>query len=205
MHVASQTGPSSRTPYLGQLVGPIRVTRNFEFLSYARSVCANVSDEQWSTIRTDLHRWAKSKWHPEVEPDDIAQEGAFRAFRWSRQTGKSFEEVRAYAFACAKNWLIDQSQLAGLRFEKELHDEQVVNELPEDDFTNDLARRLTTDDALQSLDDLGRDMLYLHFVLGFDYREIGQILGAKESTIRMRAKRALEKLRRELGEGDDSD
>jgi len=80
-----------------------------------------------------------------------------------------------------------------------------VEELSDDEVDEELPRRLLAESALEKLDEFSRDVIYMHYFLDFQYREIGQVLGEKSSTIRMRAKRALEKLQREMGNGDNND
>ena len=176
-----------------------------KFLGYSSEVNITVSDEQWDALCTDVYRWATRKRRPGVEPKDVAQEATFRGIRWWKQTGKPYEEVRAYTFTCAKNWLIDETARAAERAEHERLDEQETEELSDDEVDEELPRRLLAESALQKLDDFSRDVIYMHYFLSFEYREIGQVLGEKSSTIRMRAKRALEKLRREMGDGGNND
>ena len=80
-----------------------------------------------------------------------------------------------------------------------------MEDLSDDEVDEELPRRLLAESALEKLDEFSRDVIYMHYFLDFEYREIGQVLGVKSSTIRMRAKRALEKLRREMGDGGNND
>jgi RNA polymerase sigma-70 factor (ECF subfamily) len=51
-------------------------------------------------------------------------------------------------------------------------------------------------DMLESCNDEERSILYLHLRAGYSYREIAQMQGIQENAVRVRAFRALEKLRK---------
>ncbi len=55
-------------------------------------------------------------------------------------------------------------------------------------------------DALQRIPAAQRDAIILHWYEGFTFGEIAQILGAKESAIKVRAHRGYEQLRKILGD-----
>jgi RNA polymerase sigma-70 factor, ECF subfamily len=65
-----------------------------------------------------------------------------------------------------------------------------------------VARRAEDRELLRSLLTLppkDREAIYLHYVEGQPFAEIGQVLGVSETAARVRVHRALQKLRRQLG------
>lgn len=64
----------------------------------------------------------------------------------------------------------------------------------------DRSEKISLVNALKKLSDEERDIMILYYSSGYNSKEIGEILGLKDSTVRSKIKRATEKLREMLVE-----
>lgn len=76
---------------------------------------------------------------------------------------------------------------------------EYIEEIQKEFYENDLENFCVLDTVLQ-LPDQYKNIVYLYYYEGYKYREIAEILKEKESTVKMRMKRAKEILKKELEE-----
>lgn len=76
---------------------------------------------------------------------------------------------------------------------------EYIEEIQKEFYENDLENFCVLDMVLQ-LPDQYKNIVYLYYYEGYKYREIAEILKEKESTVKMRMKRAKEILKKELEE-----
>lgn len=74
-----------------------------------------------------------------------------------------------------------------------------IEEIQKEFYENDIENFCILDAVLQ-LPDKYKNVVYLYYYEGYKYREIAEILKEKESTVKMRMKRAKEILKKELEE-----
>ncbi len=155
-------------------------------------------DELYLRLQPPLKRYLISLTMSVERAEDLVQETFLQIHR-SRHTYVPPRPVQPWAFGIARNvFLMDRR--AGSR--RQRHEADNVDELPElpvppalDGFTHrDQLRR-----AVAGLPAEGREPLLLHHVWGFSYKEISGMLGIRAGAAKVRAHRALEKLRTALG------
>jgi RNA polymerase sigma-70 factor (ECF subfamily) len=149
-----------------------------------------------------VYRYVRLKVAEPAEAEDVTMTVFSNAWRavdhFSPQSESAF---LAWLFRLARNALVDQ-----YRRRREVARLEGINEseLPVDlQFSPEstLEWQSTVDDLRQALDTLTeeqRSVVYFRFVEGLSAREVGQILGKQEGTVRGMQFRAVEALRRVL-------
>jgi RNA polymerase sigma-70 factor (ECF subfamily) len=90
--------------------------------------------------------------------------------------------------------------LRTVRRRKEFIPEEDLPEVPVSPEMEQLADRATVQRLLGSLPRAAQEVLILHHLLGMSFDEVGQILGIAGGTAKVRAHRALKKIREGLAE-----
>ena len=132
----------------------------------------------------------------------LAEEAAQDTFFF---LAKSFELVKSlkreqldcYITIAAKN-----TALSAFRKEKRHLDSTDIGEGFLDDKSMSAYERAELRAALEALDYEDREVLYLHYAMGLDYKAVGKTLGIKASSARKRAQYARARFKRLL-EGED--
>lgn len=137
---------------------------------------------------------------PGTEVEDLVQ-NTFLQLHRSRQSYLPGEPLRPWAFSIARHVGLMARRSSGRRARNEV---QPFDELPEVPV---LARaagaldRISLGRALRTLAEPGREVVWLHHVEGFSFREVAAVQGISETAAKVRAHRAMVALRGEL-EGD---
>lgn len=83
--------------------------------------------------------------------------------------------------------------------------EVAFDEMPETSYDDSTLNHLIYEELLQAVDEQYRDILVLHYVEGFQSKEIARVLGMKDATVRTRLRRGRENLmqvyERQYGQG----
>lgn len=72
--------------------------------------------------------------------------------------------------------------------------EIAFDEIPEKAYNDTALDHLMYEELIQAVDEQYRDILVLHYVEGFKAREIAEVLGMKDATVRTRLRRGRENL-----------
>jgi RNA polymerase sigma-70 factor, ECF subfamily len=131
--------------------------------------------------------------------DDIAQEAFVRLLQ--ADTSKLHPpQVRAYLYRIATNLMHDHRRRAG----REVHDDDATLEMP-DPAGDTAAVRLDVGDAFDRLPPNQRMLLWLAYVEGYGHREIAEMMGLREKSVRVLLFRARHRLAALLGvDGKDA-
>lgn len=134
--------------------------------------------------------------------DDIVQEAFVRLLQ--ADTSKlQAPQVRAYLYRIATNLMHDHRRRSG----REVHDDDATLEIPDSERDN-VAVRLDVGDAFDRLSPNQRELLWLAYVEGYGHREIAEMMGLREKSVRVllfRARHRLAALLREAGvDGKDT-
>ena len=144
-----------------------------------------------------LRRYLSSLTLDRTLADDLVQE-AFLQLHRSRHTYVPPRLVSPWAFGIARHvFLMDRR--SGIRRARDRHD-NLSEELPVPSTWERWAQRATVQRALAGLPEASREPLLLHHVWGFSFHEIGQLLGVRPGTVKVRAHRALHRLRDSIGD-----
>lgn len=144
-----------------------------------------------------LLRYLRSLTLDKAYADDLVQE-AFLQLHRSRHTYVPPRPVEPWAFGIARHvFLMDRR--SGVRRARDRH-ESLSEQLPVPSAWERWAQRATLQQALAEIPDIGREPLLLHHLWGFSFAEIGHLLGLRPGTVKVRAHRALQRLRAMVGE-----
>jgi RNA polymerase sigma-70 factor (ECF subfamily) len=117
---------------------------------------------------------------------------------WQQGTVPSSEqEVTAWLFTVARNRALDFLRKCSRRSRLRLQYAREKGQYPEHRIEN-----RTAWDLLGACSEEERSILYLHFRGGYSYKEIAAMYRNNENAIRVRAFRALAKLRKHLNKAD---
>jgi RNA polymerase sigma-70 factor, ECF subfamily len=127
--------------------------------------------------------------------DDILQNMFIRVWR-CESVPEDDIECRRWLYAIARNACIDYFR-SSARFSNfsEKYTRECSNSNLNDEQENDNSEIWK---ELSKLSDTDRSILYLHVKEGYAYREIAGVLDLNENQVRVKAFRALKKLREEL-------
>lgn len=149
-----------------------------------------------------IYRYVRLKVGDPAEAEDVTGSVFLSAWRGMEHFAPQGEgSFQAWLFRLAHNALVDH-----YRRQRDVDPLDAVEEyrLPVEASFNPeavLDRRLTVEElhqALQTLTEEQREVILLRFVEGLSAREIGEIVGKQEGTVRGMQFRALEALRRAL-------
>lgn len=127
--------------------------------------------------------------------DDLLQESFLQLHR-ARHTYTPPRPVRPWVYAIARH--VALMHLRSKRRRKEFLAADELPEVPVPPEMEQLADRATLQKLLATLPKEGREVLVLHHLVGLSYEEIGQIVGARAGTAKVRAHRALRSLREQV-------
>jgi len=155
-----------------------------------------------------IYRYARLKLANDADAEDLTSAVFFNAWRMiDRFSPRGDTSFAAWLFRLAHNALIDRYRRE--RTMVSLDDDHPpltpAEILPGPDVL--LEKRMTLTelrDALQTLTEEQREVVLLRFVEGLSAREVGDIMGKQEGAVRGMQFRAIEALRRALGQGGGS-
>ena len=146
--------------------------------------------------RTEFGRYARHMLGNREEAEDAVQETFVRAFR-SLGSCRDPERFGAWAFRI----LVNRCRTARRRMSGRRREERELEpgrELESSDPADPLAWREEIDRALGRLPQDQREAFLLRHVEGYSYEEMVSLTGAGVSALKMRVKRACDRLRSEL-------
>jgi RNA polymerase sigma factor (sigma-70 family) len=133
------------------------------------------------------------------DAEDVSQEVFLEAYRKLRSLRKwesfSFWLYRIASTLC-KNWKKKQSKYPDSEHFEDLSSEILAN--PSINSYRENVLYESVRDELNSLPEIYREVLILHYFVGMDSKEIAKSLGTSPTAIRMRISRAREQLREEM-------
>ncbi len=140
-----------------------------------------------------LTRFLFSRTHSREQAEDLAQDAFFRL--WENRSGINPDRsLKSYLFQIANNLFIDK--VRRLRVERKYADSGSVPQSHEPSPETGISVR----DAVERLPESLRAVFLLSRLEGFSYREIGQALDLSARTVEHRIYKALDILRKRLGE-----
>lgn len=149
-----------------------------------------------------LYGYLKSRVNDDFTVKDIIQETFLAIWKNCRQyTGAS--KVSTWVIGIARNKMMDALRAKYLKDEDAFAiEDSDIQQF--DDFAERLSDEITVQKALESLSDSLKELVYLVFNLGMSYKEISQVLGIPEGTVKSRMHCLKNELRKKLGSGGDS-
>ena len=154
---------------------------------------AQAFEQLYALLGPMLRRYLFALVRDAPHADDLLQDTFLQVHR-SRRTYNADRPVRPWAFAVARHvWLMDQRTR---RRKAPPHaDLDSANELPVPPDVDNLGREDELRRALAQLPAGRTEALLLHHVWGFNFDEIGKMLGIRAGAARVRASRAMSALR----------
>ncbi len=151
------------------------------------------AEQYFQQYGNSVLRLAYSYVHNMTDAEDILQETLIRVLKANPQLENAAHE-KAYILKTAANVAKNHIEYCKLRETDELSEELIADEREDLSFVWE---------AVKTLPDTARDVLYLHFHEGYKTAEIAKILKRSDSTVRSDLKRAKERLREILKEEYD--
>ena len=133
--------------------------------------------------------------------DDLVQETFLQLHR-SRQTFSAHRPARAWAFGIARHVFLMDRRASLRRHRREQEQAKGFEDLVPPKALTSFATRDRLQRAIANLNSDQREPLLLHHVWGFSFDEISGLLGIRSGTAKVRAHRAMRRLREILGEED---
>jgi RNA polymerase sigma-70 factor, ECF subfamily len=154
---------------------------------------ADAFDALYAQLGPTLRRYLLALARDAQRADDLLQDTFLQIHR-SRRTYNPARPVRPWAFAVARHvWLMDQRTRR--RKAPPSIDLDAVPELPVPAAAEGLVHQDALRRALAQVPPDRAEALLLHHVWGFDFEEIGKMLGIRAGAARVRASRAMTALR----------
>lgn len=113
------------------------------------------------------------------------------------------KQIKSWLYRVAVNLCVDGKRKLKREIISEEVPEQAVSdyELPENTVVTEDTRRIVRE-AIETLPEIYKQTVYLHYFSGMQYDEIAQVLGVSEGTVKSRMSRAKDKLYSILKEGE---
>ena len=139
--------------------------------------------------RTGLLAYAGTLVAEASEAEDLVQAAIYRLLR----RGRAPRRLRPFVFRSLRNAAIDGSRR--VRSTTQVHEVQTS-------YLDEAAVEASAElrRCLESLDGRDREIVMLKVIAGLTFREIAKVIRVNENTVATRYRRALARLRRELGE-----
>jgi RNA polymerase sigma-70 factor (ECF subfamily) len=128
--------------------------------------------------------------------DDLLQETFLQIHR-SRHTYEAGRPVRPWAFGVARYVCLMDRRSRKSREDRETQADDEAFDLPVPSLTDDWLNRDHLRRLVGVLKPAHREVVLLHHVWGLSFKEIGSVLGIRETTAKVRAHRALQRLKSE--------
>lgn len=151
----------------------------------------------YDALKRPLIRYLWTFVRNQTTAEDLLQETFLQLHR-ARQTYTPPRPVRPWIYAITRH--VALMQLRSMRRRKEVLPDEVLPEIPVPPEMDQLADRQTVQRLLGTLPREAQEVLILHHLLGMSFEEVGQIVGIAPGTAKVRAHRALKKIRDNLAE-----
>lgn len=146
----------------------------------------------YAALRQPLLRYLWTFVRDSSTAEDLLQ-STFLQIHRARHTYTSPRPVRPWVYAISRHVALMHLRSGRRRKEKIAGD--ALPDVPIPPEVEKLADAVTLRRALAELPQPSREVLMMHHMLGFSFKEIGQILGIAAGTAKVRAHRALKVLR----------
>jgi RNA polymerase sigma-70 factor (ECF subfamily) len=150
----------------------------------------------------DCLRFARHMLGTAHDAEDVVQESFVRAYRALARYDER-QTFRAWLFRILINRCRSSAAARGRRDERIVLDERAVQDAASNRSTTQMDDALSLAAALATLDPRSRETFLLHYGEGLDYAEISRLCGDGISALKMRVKRARERLRAFIEEPPD--
>jgi RNA polymerase sigma-70 factor (ECF subfamily) len=152
--------------------------------------------EIYSKYSAKLYTYCKIKSYNSKEIDDVFQE-TWSKFYKVAVDGLETKSIQAYLFRIARNIFINQyhsrKNINEVRLD-EIEYMEIADELNLEKQTSDKDLIKIIENAMKKLDDKHRESFFLRWYNNMTYEEIGKTLDENTATVKMRCKRAMNKL-----------
>ena len=155
----------------------------------------------FGALEQPLLRYLRTFVRDTATAEDLLQESFLQLHR-ARHTYTPPRPVRPWVYAITRH-----VALMHLRSSRRRKESVTVDDLPEvpvPPAVEHLADRTTLARLLSTLPREGREVLVLHHVVGLSFEEIGQVVGVRAGTAKVRAHRALKALRDLVAESGEA-
>ncbi len=153
----------------------------------------------YRTLERPLIRYLWTFVRNQAAAEDLLQETFLQLHR-ARQTYTPPRPVRPWIYAITRH--VALMHLRAMKRRKEVLPEEDLPEVAVMPEMEQLADRATVQRLLGALPRSAREVLILHHLLGLSFDEVGQVLGIAGGTAKVRAHRAIKRIRESLtGEG----
>jgi RNA polymerase sigma factor (sigma-70 family) len=170
---------------------------------YLVDKCLNGEPEAFSLLvdkyRMGVYALAYSKLHNFHDAEDLAQEVFIKAYK-KLHTLRRYDNFHAWLYAITTNLCKDQIRNQKSRIDNEFiedQDSEVLDSNSMDAYRDDQVVSLIHE-ALDSLPEIYRQALTLHYLGGMNTREIAEFVGSSTGAIKERLSRARSKMKEEL-------
>ena len=151
-------------------------------------------EEVYKVYSDQIYAFSLSITKTKETAEDIVSEVFMRIYKYL-SSGKSVNNLKAFLFTICRNVSYDKLRMLSLN-----------QSLPEEDILFSLEmpidEKFEVRVALEKLPSDEKDIVVLYCVSGFKHREIAEIMQIPEGTVRWKYRKALEKLKTELGGAD---
>jgi RNA polymerase sigma-70 factor (ECF subfamily) len=153
----------------------------------------------YEALRRPLVRYLWTFVRNQTTAEDLLQETFLQLHR-ARRTYTPPRPVRPWIYAITRH--VALMHLRSAKRRKELLPDEDLPEVPVPPEMDQLADRVTIQRLLGTLPRAAQEVLILHHLLGLSFEEVGKIMGIAAGTAKVRAHRALKKIRERLAQED---
>jgi RNA polymerase sigma-70 factor (ECF subfamily) len=149
----------------------------------------------YEALKRPLIRYLCTFVRNQTTAEDLLQESFLQLHR-ARQTYTPPRPVRPWVYAITRH--VALMHLRTMRRRKEIMPDEDLPEVPVPPEMDQLADRATVQRLLGALPRAAQEVLILHHLLGMSFEEVGAIVGISPGTAKVRAHRALKKVRQRV-------
>ncbi len=149
----------------------------------------------YESLKQPLIRYLWTFVRNQTVAEDLLQDTFLQLHR-ARRTYTPPRPVRPWIYAITRH--VALMHLRSMRRRKEYLPDENLPEVPVPPEMDQFADRATIHRLLGTLPKAGQEVLILHHLLGMSFEEVGQIMGIAPGTAKVRAHRALKKIREHL-------
>ncbi len=159
----------------------------------AKNGSAEAFGELYEMYATELYRFAYYYMNSSIEAEDCVSEAVCLAFQ-NLQSLRKNESFKSWMFKILRNCCKNAQKVKlAKKDDVELSQAEGLSS-----SCKDMAENLSLKSALSTLSDEEKEIMILYFSSGYNSREIAELLGLKDSTVRSKISRAAAKMREML-------
>ncbi len=156
----------------------------------------------YDAIRKPVYAFAYSIMQNKDDADDVTQDTFVKIYS-SAASYQNMGKPMAWILTIVKN--LARMKLRELKRTGQMDFSENENLLAPTEFASNSEAKLTLLKALNILNEESRQIVVLHAAIGMKHREIAEMMGLGLSTVLSKYKRAIEKLKKEIGKEDGFD